>query len=81
MKYDYYEIKCLEEEYNAVLLSRLQREQQYLYLKVRKRYPEKIFTIPITLQNGKKHGVKFVKNADLTELKQRKRSNNDLQKK
>lgn len=49
MKLDYYEIKCLEQENHAVWLHRLQNEQQYLYLKVSKRYPEKIFYIPITL--------------------------------
>ena len=69
MKYDYYEIKYLEEENGAIWIYRLQKEQQYLYLKLNKRRPEKIFTIPITMQNGKRHDVKFVKISDLEELK------------
>ena len=69
MKLDYYEIKCLEQENDAVWLHRLQNEQQYLYLKVSKRYPEKLFCIPITLQNGKQYNVKFVKIADLEQIK------------
>ena len=76
MKYDYYEIKYLEEENGAIWIYRLQKEQQYLYLKLNKRRPEKIFTIPITMQNGRRYGVKFVKNVDLEEVKRHKRSNN-----
>ncbi|MBP5466087.1 MAG: hypothetical protein J6Y43_00790, partial [Clostridia bacterium] len=64
----------MEKENNAISLFHLQKEQQYLYVKISKRYPEKIFTIPIILQNGRQHNVKFVKNADLLKLKQRKRS-------
>ena len=74
MKYDYYEIKYLEEKNSAIWIYRLQKEQQYLYLKISKHYPEKIFFIPITTQSGKQHNVKFVKLLDLKELKRRKRS-------
>ena len=74
MKFDYYEIEYLEKENNAVCLTRLKKERQYLYVKISKRFPEKIFTIPINLQNGKQYGVKFVKNTDLQILQQRKRS-------
>lgn len=70
MKFDDYEIKYLEKENNAISLFHLQKEQQYLYVKISKRYPEKIFTIPITMQNGKQHNVKFIKNSDLEKLKQ-----------
>ena len=76
MKFDDYEIKYLEKENNAISLFHLQKEQQYLYVKLSKRYPEKIFTIPITMQNGRRYGVKFVKNVDLEEVKRHKRSNN-----
>ena len=69
MKFDDYEIKYLEKENNAISLFHLRNEQQYLYVKISKRYPEKIFTIPITMQNGKLHGVKFVKISDLQEVK------------
>ena len=73
MKFDYYEIEYLETENDAVSLARLKKEQQYLYVKISKRYPEKIFTVPITLQNGKQYNVKFVKVSDLQELKRNKR--------
>ena len=76
MKYDYYEIKFLEEENDAISLFHLRKIRQYLYVKISKRYPEKIFTIPITMQNGRRYGVKFVKNVDLEEVKRHKRSNN-----
>lgn len=76
MKLDYYEIKYLEEENNAILLSRLQKEQQYLYVKISKRYPEKIFTIPITMQNGNRRNIKFVKLSDLEKVKRDERLKN-----
>ena len=75
MKYDYYEIKYLEEENDAISLFRLRKMRQYLYVKISKRYPEKIFSIPIKMQNGRRYNVKFVKIADVEKLKQRKRSN------
>ncbi len=71
MKYDYYEIKYLEKEHAAIWIYRLQKEQQYLYIKLRKRCPEKIFNIPIQMQNGNLHNVKFVSLSDIEELKQR----------
>lgn len=71
MKYDDYEIQYLEKENAAIWIYNLQKKHQYLYIKLRRRCPEKIFCIPITLQNGKQHNVKFVRLSDLEELKQR----------
>ena len=70
MKLNDFQINRLETENGVILLSRLQKEQQYLYVKVSKRYPEKIFTLPITMQNGKIRNIKFVKSSDIEFLKQ-----------
>ena len=73
MKFDDYEIKYLEKENGAISLFHLKKERQYLYFKISKRYPEKIFTVPITMQNGNRRDIKFVKISDLEELKRDKR--------
>lgn len=73
MKYDKEIISRLEKEYTAIWLPRLQKENQYLYVKLSKRYREKIFTIPITMKNGNIRDIKFVKLSDLEELKRDER--------
>ena len=72
MKFDYYVIKYLEEQNDAVCLSTLRKKQQYLYVKIRKHYPEKIFNIPIKQQNGNEYNLRFVKIMDLENLKKSK---------
>ena len=72
MKFDIHEIKYLEEKNESIALSRLQKEWQYLYLKISKFFPEKIFTIPIKLQNGKIYRKKFIKISALQEFKRNK---------
>lgn len=66
-------ISEIEEKEGAILLTRLQKEKQYMYVKARARIPDKIFYVDIPLKNGSVHSVAFIRKADLTPLERDER--------
>ena len=69
MRIDREQIKVLERENDCTALCTVREDKMYTYIKIKKRYMDKVVYFPVTFKNGGSVQVAFIPNAFLAEMK------------